>query len=51
MKAFLFKTIILTWLLLICCSAAMAQHGGKAEPNRIAFKRGTIVVGIVFQAQ
>jgi hypothetical protein len=21
--------------------AALAQHGGKAEPNRIAFKRGT----------
>ena|SRR5438067_3088154 len=50
MKAFLFKTIILTWLLLICCSAAMAQQGGKAEPNRIAFKRGatsTTVSGTV----
>ena len=28
-------------LVLIACSAAMAQHGGKAEPNRIEFKRGT----------
>jgi hypothetical protein len=28
-------------LILILCSAAMAQGGGKAEPNRIEFKRGT----------
>jgi hypothetical protein len=28
-------------LILIACSAAMAQGGGKAEPNRIEFKRGT----------
>lgn len=28
-------------LVLITCSAAMAQGGGKAEPNRIEFKRGT----------
>jgi hypothetical protein len=28
-------------LVLIACSAAMAQRGGKAEPNRIEFKRGT----------
>jgi hypothetical protein len=41
MKNSLFKTIILTWLLLICCSVAMAQHGGKAKPKRIEFKRGT----------
>src|SRR5207253_7911100 len=26
---------------LVVCSAAMAQRGGKAEPNRIEFKRGT----------
>jgi hypothetical protein len=28
-------------LVLVACSAAMAQGGGKAEPNRIEFKRGT----------
>ena len=28
-------------LILIACSGAMAQRGGKAEPNRIEFKRGT----------
>jgi hypothetical protein len=28
-------------LVLIACAAAMAQGGGKAEPNRIEFKRGT----------
>jgi hypothetical protein len=28
-------------LALVACSAAMAQGGGKAEPNRIEFKRGT----------
>ena len=28
-------------LMLIACSAAMAQRGGKAEPNRIEFKRAT----------
>jgi hypothetical protein len=26
---------------LLVCSGAMAQGGGKAEPNRIEFKRGT----------
>ena len=26
---------------LLVCSAAIAQGGGKAEPNRIEFKRGT----------
>lgn len=30
-----------TLLVLAACSAAMAQGGGKAEPNRIEFKRGT----------
>lgn len=37
-------------LILIACSAAMAQGGGKAEPNRIKFKRGatsTIIAGTV----
>ena len=33
--------ISITLLILIVCSAAMAQGGGKAEPNRIEFKRGT----------
>jgi len=33
--------ISITLLVLIVCSAAMAQGGGKAEPNRIEFKRGT----------
>ena len=28
-------------LLLTMCATAGAQHGGKAEPNRIEFKRGT----------
>ncbi len=32
--------IPITLLILIVCSAAMAQGGGKAEPNRIEFKRG-----------
>ena len=27
--------------ILVASSAAMAQHGGKAEPKRIEFKRGT----------
>jgi hypothetical protein len=30
-----------TLLVLLACTAAMAQGGGKAEPNRIEFKRGT----------
>jgi len=35
-------TILLVALaVLIACSAAFAQRGGKAEPNRIEFKRGT----------
>lgn len=28
-------------LTLLVCSGAMTQRGGKAEPNRIEFKRGT----------
>jgi len=28
-------------IVLVGCSAALAQGGGKAEPNRIEFKRGT----------
>jgi hypothetical protein len=37
-------------IILVACSAAIAQRGGKAEPNRIAFKRGatsTIITGTV----
>lgn len=40
----LFLRINLTFGLLlvpIACSFAVAQRGGKAEPNRIEFKRGT----------
>jgi hypothetical protein len=33
--------IPLSLLILLTCAAAMAQHGGKAEPGRIEFKRGT----------
>ena len=42
--------IPLSLLILIACSAALAQGGGKAEPNRIQFKRGatsTIISGVV----
>ena len=42
--------IPLSPLILIACSAALAQGGGKAEPNRIEFKRGTsstIISGMV----
>ena len=28
-------------MIMASCSAMMAQRGGKAEPNRIEFKRGT----------
>ena len=31
---------------LLACSGAMAQGGGKAEPNRIEFKRGTTSTSI-----
>ena len=35
-------TVIPVLLMIIAsCSAMMAQRGGKAEPNRIEFKRGT----------
>ena len=34
-------TIPLSLLILLGCVAAMAQGGGKAEPHRIEFKRGT----------
>lgn len=33
--------VIPTLLVLLAASAAIAQRGGKAEPNRIEFKRGT----------
>jgi hypothetical protein len=33
--------IPLSFLILISCSIAAAQGGGKAEPGRIEFKRGT----------
>jgi hypothetical protein len=33
--------IVPALLVLIACSPALAQRGGKAEPNRIEFKRGT----------
>lgn len=33
--------IPLSFLILICGSVVAAQGGGKAEPNRIEFKRGT----------
>lgn len=33
--------IPLALLILLVSASAMAQHGGKAEPNRIEFKRGT----------
>lgn len=29
------------FLVLMCAASAVAQHGGKAEPLRIEFKRGT----------
>jgi hypothetical protein len=42
--------IPVSMIMLVGCSAAIAQRGGKAEPNRIEFKRGTtstIVSGTV----
>ena len=37
-----FLLMILTQaLIFLACTVAFAQHGGKAEPNRIEFKRGT----------
>ena len=41
-------------LTLFTGTAAMAQRGGKAEPNRIEFKRGTsstIVSGVVHNSE
>ena len=35
------RIIILTFLIFLTAPAALAQHGGKAEPLRIEFKRGT----------
>lgn len=32
--------ILVLLLVLIACSSVLAQRGGKAEPNRIEFKRG-----------
>jgi hypothetical protein len=34
------------WFVLCTGVAASAQHGGKAEPNRIEFKRGTTTTSI-----
>jgi hypothetical protein len=34
-------TVVPALLVLIACSPVVAQRGGKAEPNRIEFKRGT----------
>jgi hypothetical protein len=46
-----FTTLIsLSFLILATCSIAAAQGGGKAEPNRIEFKRGassTTISGVV----
>jgi hypothetical protein len=42
--------IPLALLILLASATAVAQHGGKAEPNRIEFKRGatsTVVSGTV----
>jgi hypothetical protein len=46
MKNSLFKTSLILTFLLICGSAAIAQRGGKAEPKRIEFKRGTTSITI-----
>src|SRR5215831_17209314 len=37
----LLLTLLITGLFAMSGSAAFAQHGGKAEPLRIEFKRGT----------
>ena len=51
MKArLLLSMVILGSLIMLTASIALAQHGGKAEPNRIEFKRGatsTIISGTV----
>ena len=41
MKTRFLLMISIPALILVACTAAFAQHGGKAEPNRIEFKRGT----------
>jgi hypothetical protein len=33
--------LLIVLLILVACAPAVAQRGGKAEPNRIEFKRGT----------
>jgi hypothetical protein len=38
--------VLAALLVLVACSTAMAQGGGKAEPNRIEFKRGTTSTAI-----
>jgi len=35
------RLIPILLIILVGCPAAIAQRGGKAEPNRIEFKRGT----------
>lgn len=40
-SAFIRGWFFLLCLFLFSSPAAVAQHGGKAEPNRIEFKRGT----------
>lgn len=41
MKKRVFVTILVFVSLFVAAHAAQAQCGGKAEPNRITFKRGT----------
>jgi hypothetical protein len=40
-SAFIRGWFLLPLVLLVVSTSAFAQHGGKAEPNRIEFKRGT----------
>jgi hypothetical protein len=40
-SAFIRGSFFLLFLLLFASPGVKAQHGGKAEPNRIEFKRGT----------
>ncbi len=47
---YLRKSAFICGFLLVLAATAFAQHGGKAEPNRIEFKRGatsTNVSGVV----
>lgn len=41
MAKYTIRVFLLSILIAFCCSLAFAQHGGKAEPMRIEFKRGT----------